>query len=173
MAAVTAAAIGAAGAIYSSSKASKDAKKNRELAREGIEAADPFRQYRPEYATRLNELMSDPSSIENTPEYKSRLEAASRQLAAQGYTGSGNAILEAANAGGAAFQQAFANLSMLSGAANTPGGGYANALESQQMGQAQQMSSLAGITNNLSNLALTVGQKFNKSSTSSGASGGG
>jgi hypothetical protein len=162
MAAITAAAIGAAGAIYSANKASKDAKANRKLGQEAIDAADPFRQYRPQYAERLNALMSDPSSIQDTPEYKARVQAAQRQLAAQGYTGSGNALVEVANAGGVAYQQAFDNLAMLSGANTTPGGGYQTAAGLQQGSQDQQMSALAGITNNFSNLALTIGQKFNQ-----------
>lgn len=167
MAAITAAAVGAAGAIYASKKASKDAKENRELAREGIEASDPFREYRPEYAKRLDTLMSDPSAIEDTPEYKARLQAAARQLAAQGYTGSGNAILEAANAGGAAYQQAFQNLAMLSGAATQPGGGYGQALAANQAGSEQRLSSIAGVTNNLSNLALEMGG-FNRAAGGGG-----
>lgn len=171
MAGVTAAAIGLAGSIYASKKASSDAKANRELAREGIEASDPFRQYRPEYAQRLDKLMSDPSAIEDTPEYKARLQAAARQLAAQGYTGSGNAILEAANAGGAAYQQAFQNLAMLSGAATQPGGGYAQALASNQAGSEQRLSSIAGVTNNLGNLALEIGQ-FNQAARGGGGGGG-
>lgn len=161
MAAVTAAAIGAAGAIYTANKASKDAKANRALAREGIEAADPFKQYRPQYAEKLNTLMSDPSSIQNTPEYKARIQSVQRQLAAQGYTGSGNALVEAAEAGGGAYQQAFNNLAMLSGASTQPGGGYGQALDANSQGSAQQLSSIAGVTNNLANVAMTVG-KFNR-----------
>lgn len=161
MAAITAAAVGVAGSIYASKKASKQAKEDRKLAREGIEAADPFREYRPEYAKKLDSLMSDPSSIQGTPEYKARLDAAARQLASQGYTGSGNAILEAANAGGQAYQQAFENLAMLSGANVAPGGGYGQALASSQANGEQKLSSIAGVTNNLGNLALEIG-KFNK-----------
>lgn len=162
--AIAAATIGAAGAIYSANKASKDAKKNRELGKEAIDAADPFRQYRPQYAEKLNALMADPSSIQDTPEYAARMQSAQRQLAAQGYTGSGNALVEAANAGATVYQQAFDNLAMLSGATATPGGGYGTAAQLQQAGQDQKMSSIAGITNNFSNLALTIGQKFNKPS---------
>jgi hypothetical protein len=164
MAAVTAAAIAAGATIYASNKASKDAKKNRDLAREGIAAADPYAQYRPDAAAKLNALMSDPSSISNTAEYKSRQQAAARQLAAQGYTGSGNAIAAAAEAGGASYQQAFNNLSVLSGAGVTPGGGYGNALQANQASSEQQLSAIAGIGNSLSNLALTYGNR-NKATT--------
>lgn len=165
MAAVTAAAIGAGSAIYAQKKASKDAKAQNKLAKEGIAAADPFGPHRGKYAEQLDKLMSDPSSITSTPEYKARLDAAARQMAAQGYTGSGNAILEAANAGGAAFQQAFQNLGQLSGAGVTPGGGYDQALASQSESNAQKMSAYAGTANNLTNLALTAGQRFNRAAT--------
>lgn len=168
MAAITSAAIGVAGSIYTQKKASKEAKKQQQLGQQAIDAADPFKEYRPEYAKRLDALMKDPSSIQNTPEYKSRIEAAQRQLAAQGYTGSGNAILEAANAGGAAFQQAFQNLSMLSGAGVTPGGGYQSALSANQAAADNKLSATAGTVNNLTNLATLAGQRFNRPATSIG-----
>lgn len=162
MAAITAAAIGAGTAIYASKQASKQAKEQNKLAREGIAAADPFASYRPKYAEQLDKLMSDPSSITSTPEYKARMDAAARQLAAQGYTGSGNAILEAANAGGAAYQQAFQNLGQLAGAGVTPGGGYDSAMQSMSEGNAQKLSAYSGVANNIGNLALTMGQRFNR-----------
>lgn len=163
MAAITAAVIGVAGSIYASKQAKKQGDKDRALAREGIEAADPYKAYRGDAANRLNTLMADPSSIQDSAEYKARIQSTQRQLAAQGYTGSGNALVEAAEAGGGAYQQAFNNLAMLSGANATPGGGYATALQSSQNNSAQQLSATSGVTNNLANLALTVGGKFNKS----------
>lgn len=165
MAAITAAAIGAGTAIYASKQAGKQAKDQNKLAQQGIDAADPFRQYRPKYAEQLDKLMSDPTSITSTPEYKARLDAAARQMAAQGYTGSGNAIIEAANAGGAAYQQAFQNLGQLAGAGVTPGGGFDSALASQSESNAQKLSAYSGVANNIGNLALTVGQRFNKAAT--------
>lgn len=153
MAGITAAVIGVAGSVYAANKASKDAKKQRELSREAIDAADPYKEHRGAAADKLNALVNDPSSIENTAEYKARMQAAARQLAAQGYTGSGNAILEAANAGGAAYQQAFDNLAMLSGANQAPGGGYASALSANQAANDNRLTSIAGVTNNLVNLA--------------------
>lgn len=165
MAAVTAAAIGAAGALGSAYMAKKSGDKQAKLAQQGIDAADPYKQYRPDAAARLNALMQDPSSITESPEYKSRLDAAQRQLAAQGYTGSGNAIIEAANAGGQAYQQAFSNLALLSGAGQAPGGGYGQAMSSLADSEAQKMSAYSGVVNNLGNLALTYGQRFNTAST--------
>jgi hypothetical protein len=165
MAAITTAAIGVASTVYSSKQASKQAKAQAKQGQEAIDAADPFREYRPAYAEKLDALMKDPSSIKDTPEYKSRVEAAQRQLAAQGYTGSGNAILEVANAGGAAFQQAFQNLSQLSGAGVTPGGGYQSSLSANQAANDNKLSATAGLANNLGNLGTQIGARFNKPAT--------
>lgn len=97
---------------------------------------DPYAQYRPAAASKLNDLMNDPSSIQNLPEYKAQMQAAGRTMAAQGYTGSGNALVAAANAGGQAYQQAFNNLSMLAGAGQSPA--YAQGVANQQANYQQQ-----------------------------------
>lgn len=157
MAAITSAAIVTAGSIYASNKASKQAKEQNKLAQQGIAAADPYAAYRPAAAERLNALMADPSSIKDTASYKARMQAVQRQLASQGYTGSGNALVEAAEAAGTAYQQEFNNLSMLSGAGVAPGGGYDNALMANQNANDTQLSGYAGIINNLGNLASTIG----------------
>ena len=161
MAAITGAAIGAATTIYATKKASDQAKDAKKQGQAAIEAADPYAPYRADAAKKLNALMADPSSIKDTPEYKARQEAAARALAAQGYTGSGNAVLEAANQGGQAFQSAYERLAMLSGATATPGGGYATAMQGQQNANDTYLSGLAGVGNNLANLALTAGGKMN------------
>ena len=83
-------------------------------------AADPYAPYRDQAAQKLNALMNDPTSITTTPEYKARLDAAARTMAAQGYTGSGNALAAAAQAGGDVYQQAFNNLALTSGAGQNP-----------------------------------------------------
>jgi hypothetical protein len=165
MAMITAAAIGTAGTIYASKQASKAAKEQNALAREGIEAADPFRKYRPEYAEKLKALTNDPSSVKDTAEYKARMQAAERTMAAQGYTGSGNALVESAEAGGQAYQSAFNNLALLSGASVTPGGGYSAAMQGNQAATDTKLGALGGVTNNLANLALTAGQRFNQAAT--------
>lgn len=159
MAAVTTAVIGAGTAIYSAKKAGDQAKEQKKLGEKAIDAADPFRQYRPKYAEKLNELMTDPSKIQDTPEYKARIQAVQRQLSAQGYTGSGNALVEAANAGASVYQQAFENLSQLSGAGVAPGGGYDTAAGLTSEGNAQKLSAYAGVANNLTNLMSTIGAK--------------
>lgn len=170
MAALAAAALGLAGSLFISKKAGKDAKAQRTLGEKAIAAADPYAKYRPEAAEKLRSLMSDPSSITSTPEYKSRLDAAARTVASQGYTGSGNAILEAANAAGAAYQQSFDNLSLLSGAGQAPGGGYNSALSANQSANDNRLSSIGGAVNNGSNLLLNL---FNRPATApaAGASG--
>ncbi len=102
---------------------------------------DPYAAYRGAAATQLNNLMANPSSITTSPTYQAYLQAAQRQSAAQGYTGSGNALAAAASAGGQAYQQQFNNLAMLSGASTSPYSGavaagnaqYANQQNNQNM----------------------------------------
>lgn len=101
-------------------------------------AYDPYAQYRPAAAQKLNDLMNNPGSIQNLPEYQADMQAASRASAAQGYTGSGNALVAAANAGGQAYQQAFNNLSMLAGAGQSPA--LAQNAANQQANYQQQAS---------------------------------
>ena len=99
---------------------------------------DPYAQYRGAAAQQLNALMANPSQITTMPEYNAMLQAAQRQAAAQGYNGSGNALVAAANAGGQAYQQAFNNLAMLSGAEQSPA--QAGALAAYQGNYNQQMN---------------------------------
>ena len=161
MAAITAAAIGAGTAIYGARQASRQGREQARLAREGIEAADPYREFRGAAAERLNRLMADPSKITETGAYKARMQAVQRQLAAQGFTGSGNALVEAAEAAGTVFQQEFENQGRLAGAFTTPGGGYDSAMSTMANRGAQNLSATGGVGNNLANLALTVGTRFN------------
>ena len=137
----------------------KQQDKQMKMAQKGIEASDPFAKYRPEYGEKLQALMNDPSSIVDTPEYKARQQAAARAMSAQGYTGSGNAILEAAEAGGKSFQQAYENLSNLAGVGATPGAGYGNAISAQQNANASMNNSYADIASNLGQLAEGFGNR--------------
>lgn len=150
---MAATAIGAAVSLGTAYMGKKQADKQMKMAQKGIEASDPFAQYRPEYGKKLQELMMDPSSIVNTPEYKARQEAAARAMSAQGYTGSGNAIIEAATAGGESFQQAYNNLSQLAGVSATPGAGYSNALQTAENVNTQKMGNYADIAQNLGSMA--------------------
>jgi hypothetical protein len=150
------AAIGLAGSLFGASQAKKQAKEQAKLAEKGIAAADPYAKYRDAAAQKLNALMNDPSSLTGTAEYKARQTAAERLMAAQGYTGSGNAIEAAADASSESYQQAFSNLATLSGAGVTPGGGYGNALSAGQNANDSTLSGYAGIANNAVNLANTL-----------------
>lgn len=102
---------------------------------------DPYAQYRPQAAQQLNKLMTTPGSVQDLPSFQAEEQAASRTMAAQGYTGSGNALVAAANAGGTAYQQAFNNLSLLSGAGQNPASAQqaANQQANYQQGQSNQM----------------------------------
>ena len=151
------AAIALVGSLYSSNKASKDKKE----ANKQLEKSDPFGKYRDQYAQDINALMDDPSSIAGTAEYKSRQQAAARLMASQGYTGSGNALAAAAEAGGASYQQAFDNLARLAGVDAVPGGSAA-ALGGVQAARANSLGATAGVVNNAANLASTI---FNKSAS--------
>lgn len=115
--AVGAAAVTVVGGYLSSKQQQKAQQK---AADKYAATADPYAQYRDAAAQKLNALMNDPASIESTPEYKARLNAAARTMAAQGYTGSGNALAAAAQAGGDVYQQAFNNLALTSGAGQNP-----------------------------------------------------
>jgi hypothetical protein len=136
--------------VFSASQSNKQAKKQEKLAQQGIDAADPFRTYRPKYAQKLDEFMQNPLGVlDSTPTYKARLDAAARTMAAQGYTGSGNALVAAADAGASAYQQELNNLMTLSGAGVTPGGNYSSALQAQSNASDQRLSGYAGVINNL------------------------
>lgn len=178
MGAVTAAVIGAGTALYSANRAKSQQKDAQKFAKDQMGALDPFAEYRPEYAKRLDEAMKgEIGDISKTPEYKARLQAAERTIAAQGYTGSGNALVAAAEAGASVYQQAFENrqteldrLGMLSGAQQgqaARSSGYGTAAGAMGNANDNYLSSLGGVANNLTNLA----SMFGNSGTSSAATG--
>ena len=170
MGAITAAVIGAGTAIYSANRASKQQKDAQKFAREQMANADPYAPYRDDAAKRLNALIADPSSIKDSAAYKARLQAAERTLAAQGYTGSGNALVEVANAGGAAYQQEFDNLARLSGAdtgSQTAAGLAGTAMGVNQSASDNYLSAIGGVGNNLGNLAGLI---FNRPAATGGGS---
>lgn len=112
---------------------------------------DPYAQYRGAAATQLNSLMANPSSAIDSSYGQALQEGAARSMASQGYTGSGNAVVAAANAGGTAYQQQFNNLSQLSGASQGPA--YGAGLAAQQGNVNQQNSNhmwdqLGGLASN-------------------------
>lgn len=164
MAVITAAAIGVAGTIYAASQAKKQQNAAIKASEKAQAAADPYAQYRGGAAQQLNALQQDPSSITDMASYKARLQAAQRAAAANGFTGSGNALIMAADAGGEAYQQEFNNLAMLSGAAQGLGNAtsaYAAGNGARSAANDNYLSSISGTVNNATNLAQTIGN-FNK-----------
>ena len=124
-------------------------------------AYDPYAQYRPAAAQQLNALMKDPSSAVNSSYGQAEQLAASRTMAAQGYTGSGNALVAAAQAGGNAYQQQFNDLSMLSGAGQAPAAAM-QASNQQANAQQAQSNQMWGGIGNLVGQGITA---WNNSST--------
>lgn len=176
MGVVTAAVIGAGTALYTTNAAKKQQKEAIKASEKAQSAADPFAQYRPEYAERLSALSKDPSSITNTATYKARLQAAERVMAAQGYTGSGNAAAAAADAGAAAYQQEFDNLSMLSGASSglqTAASVYGSGAAARGNANDNYLSGLAGVGNNIANIATVWGGRAGTAGNNNFANSGG
>lgn len=87
----------------------------KQLAAEQALKADPNSAYRASYAARLNSLSTDPSSIFSTPGYAAGEQAVQRTMAAQGYTGSGNARIAMQKYGGDFYNQEMQRLMTLSG----------------------------------------------------------
>ena len=101
---------------------------------------DPFAPYRPQYAQQLNQLMSNPASVQNLPGYQAELaqgtQAVERTLAQHGQIGSGQEMMSlrdyASGQQNKYFQQQLGNLSILSGAGQSPANGGAAGLQTQQ-----------------------------------------
>jgi hypothetical protein len=126
---------------------------------QAVQAADPYAQYRPQAAQQLNSFMNNPnqiSAVVNSPVGQAYQDAAARTMAAQGYTGSGNALVAAANAGGQAYQQQFNNLAMLAGANYSP----ASAAQLQAQGGQQQNQNTQNSMGALGGLLGSIGSFF-------------
>jgi len=93
--------------------------------------ADPFSAYRPQYAAQLQNLMSNPNSVTQTPGYQFNLsqglQGLQAQQAAQGRLVSGGALLQGQQFGQNLAQQSYSDqlktLMALSGASQSPGVG--------------------------------------------------
>jgi hypothetical protein len=134
---------------------------------------DPYAPYRGAAATQLNALMANPSSATNSSYGQALQLGAQRSMAAQGYTGSGNAVVAAANAGGTAYQQQFNDLAELSGASQGPA--YGAGLAAQQANTNQQQSNqmwnqLGGLASNAIGSNTTQAQQISNYNNSSPAS---
>lgn len=103
----------------------------------GMEARmSPFDQFRAGYGGRLQALeRGAPMDISSMPGYKAGLQAVERRMAAQGYTGSGNAMSAIGNFGNDFMQQEMQRLAVLGGAGAAPGAGAiaANQLRGQSL----------------------------------------
>jgi len=156
------AALSIGGAIFGAISAKKKAKQERALAEKSIEASDPFAPYRKDNAEKLQALMNDPSSIENLPEYKTRIRAAERTMASQGYTGSGNALVAAAEASGEAYQSACNNLALTSGASANPGQGYSAAIGANASANQTDLQGQGQLFGAISRGGQQIWDSFNK-----------
>lgn len=65
-------------------------------------------------------LRGGSTAYENTPAYAARMQAVQRQMASQGYNGSGNAAVAAAQAGGAGYNEWVQQMAGLAGANANP-----------------------------------------------------
>ena len=111
--------------------------------------ADPFSAYRPQYAAQLQNLMSNPNSVTQTPAYQFNLsqglQGLQAQQAAQGRLVSGGALLQGQQFGQNLAQQSYQDqlktLMSLSGASQSPATG---ATAMQNVGASNLGSTLGG-----------------------------
>jgi hypothetical protein len=155
-----------AGSLITSSMSGGSSGNGGQPTQQQQQVYDPYAPYRGAAAQQLNALMADPSKAQSLPNYQAMQQAAARTMAAQGYTGSGNALVAAASAGGQAYQQDFNNLAMLAGAGQSPAyaAGMAN---NAAMGQQQMQNGMWGTLGN------DFGHWFGGGTGSSGSSYGG
>lgn len=110
----------------------------------------PFDQYRGGFASRAAALESDPRRLMSSPGYRAGLQAVQRAMAAQGYTGSGNAAVRIAEFGNDFFNRESARLANLGGAGAAPGAGAVPAAMLRGQGLASLAYGLEPIANFLS-----------------------
>lgn len=141
--------------------------------------ADPFAQYRPGLASQLNQLLTSPQTVTQTPGYQFNLsqglQGLQAQQAAQGRLVSGGALLQGQQFGqqlaGQTYQQQLQNLASLSGATQSPASGagaQAGLISGQLGGQLGGLQSIAqglGVATGMSPLD-TLYSNYNKSSPS-------
>ena len=111
--------------------------------------ADPFAQYRPQYAAQLQSLMANPNSVTQTPGYQFNLaqglQGLQAQQAAQGRLVSGGALLQGQqfgqNLASQSYNDQLKTLMALSGAGQSPATG---ATGMQSVGASNLASTLGG-----------------------------
>jgi len=107
------------------------ARRMQKLAQMRAQQMDPFGPQRAQYAQQLQALMANPSSIENMPGWQAGHTAVQRALAAQGYTGSGNAMAALQKYGGDFFNNQVQQLAGLAGANINPAAGADMAMQGE------------------------------------------
>jgi hypothetical protein len=148
-----------AGGIWGNNQAKSD--------QQILQQAYGFNGSRPMYADKLNTLMADPSSITKDPGYQFRMDQAmqgsSRQMAAQGLTGSGTAAQALTDTGskvaGDEFKSMFDMLSGLSGANFNPAD-YFKGMMSTQQSQQNAAGQAAGGGGDMLGSLFDIGSKI-------------
>jgi len=102
--------------LYQAGLSNKNAQQLQQLAQQS-NAMGP---YRAQYAAQLQQLMNNPSSIQNLPGYQAGIEAINRDAAAKGLFGSGNMASALGMYGDQLYQQQLQNLMQLSGSNINP-----------------------------------------------------
>jgi hypothetical protein len=137
--------------------------------------ADPFAQYRPGYAAQLQNLMSNPQSVTQTPGYQFNLaqglQGLQAQQAAQGRLVSGGALLQGQQFGqqlaSQTYNQQLQTLAGLSGANQSPASGAAAqaGLTASNLGSTYGgWQSIAGGLGQVSNPLATLYSNYNNPS---------
>ena len=137
--------------------------------------ADPFAQYRPGYAAQLQNLMSNPQSVTQTPGYQFNLaqglQGLQAQQAAQGRLVSGGALLQGQQFGqqlaSQTYNQQLQTLAGLSGASQSPAAGataQGNLMASNLGSTYGGWQSIAGGLGQISNPLATLYSNYNNPS---------
>jgi hypothetical protein len=137
--------------------------------------ADPFGQYRPQYAAQLQNLMNNPNSVTTTPGYQFNLaqglQGLQAQQAAQGRLVSGGALIQGQqfgqNLAQQTYQQQLQTLAGLSGATQSPATGamaQGNLMASNLGSTYGGWQSIAGGLNQISNPLATLYSNYNNPS---------
>ena len=139
--------------------------------------ADPFAQYRPQYGAQIQDLMNNPSSVQNLPGYQAQMnqgiQAVQRGDAAQGKSLSGQEQIDLQNLGqsqqSSYFNTYLQQLMNLSGANQNPAAGW-NAANQATQNQTNAYGQIAGGLSNLSSIYGNSGVGGGSSGGSSGDS---
>lgn len=118
--------------------------------------ADPFGPYRAGFGAQLQSLVQNPSSLTSTPGYQAGLDAVTRNMAAQGYLGSGNMMAALAKYGENAYNQQAQLLASLAGANFNP----ANAGQLAQGGDIAGAQLTGNALNRLGMAAYLAGRQY-------------